>query len=135
MSPLRSFKKSNPVPEELTSASLNPEAKMSAANCPAQSPDAPPESSGSAGPTQVTVPYLSPLVLWKELESLLVNEGDEAISCPTVVDQHPIVFWNLVWYYRRLELPSNLPALILASQHCSHGDQVHMQLSVKLTRM
>uniref|UniRef100_A0A8C2WF18 DENN/MADD domain containing 4A n=1 Tax=Cyclopterus lumpus TaxID=8103 RepID=A0A8C2WF18_CYCLU len=86
-----------------------------------QSPTAPPEkkeSNGSAGPTQVTVPYLSPLVLWKELESLLVNEGDEAISSPTVVDQHPIVFWNLVWYFRRLELPSNLPALILVSQNC-----------------
>ncbi|TNN86922.1 C-myc promoter-binding protein [Liparis tanakae] len=127
-----SFKKSNPVPEELASASLNPEAKMSAENCAAQSPDAPPEKeegSGSAGPTQVTVPYLSPLVLWKELESLLVNEGDEAISCPTVVDQHPIVFWNLVWYFRRLELPSNLPALILASQHCSLGDQTPQSVS------
>uniref|UniRef100_A0A7N6F6J0 DENN/MADD domain containing 4A n=1 Tax=Anabas testudineus TaxID=64144 RepID=A0A7N6F6J0_ANATE len=78
----------------------------------------------------VTVPYLSPLVLWKELESLLVNEGDQAISSPSVVDQHPIVFWNLVWYFRRLELPSNLPALILASQHCNHGDQVNT--SVKL---
>uniref|UniRef100_A0A8C4GHE4 DENN/MADD domain containing 4A n=1 Tax=Dicentrarchus labrax TaxID=13489 RepID=A0A8C4GHE4_DICLA len=77
----------------------------------------------------VTVPYLSPLVLWKELESLLVNEGDQAISSPSVVDQHPIVFWNLVWYFRRLELPSNLPALILASQHCSHGDQTPQSVS------
>uniref|UniRef100_A0A8C9ZLR6 DENN/MADD domain containing 4A n=1 Tax=Sander lucioperca TaxID=283035 RepID=A0A8C9ZLR6_SANLU len=72
-------------------------------------------SSGSAGPAPVTVPYLSPLVLWKELESLLVNEGDQAISSPCVVDQHPIVFWNLVWYFRRLELPSNLPGLIFQS--------------------
>uniref|UniRef100_A0A8C9ZQT3 DENN/MADD domain containing 4A n=1 Tax=Sander lucioperca TaxID=283035 RepID=A0A8C9ZQT3_SANLU len=86
-------------------------------------------SSGSAGPAPVTVPYLSPLVLWKELESLLVNEGDQAISSPCVVDQHPIVFWNLVWYFRRLELPSNLPALILASQHCSHGDQTPQSVS------
>uniref|UniRef100_A0A8C9ZNI9 DENN/MADD domain containing 4A n=1 Tax=Sander lucioperca TaxID=283035 RepID=A0A8C9ZNI9_SANLU len=86
-------------------------------------------NSGSAGPAPVTVPYLSPLVLWKELESLLVNEGDQAISSPCVVDQHPIVFWNLVWYFRRLELPSNLPALILASQHCSHGDQTPQSVS------
>ncbi|XP_034391270.1 C-myc promoter-binding protein isoform X1 [Cyclopterus lumpus] len=128
----RSSKESNHVTEEITSASLNPEAKMSAANCAAQSPTAPPEkkeSNGSAGPTQVTVPYLSPLVLWKELESLLVNEGDEAISSPTVVDQHPIVFWNLVWYFRRLELPSNLPALILVSQNCSHGNQTPQSVS------
>uniref|UniRef100_A0A8D3C904 DENN/MADD domain containing 4A n=1 Tax=Scophthalmus maximus TaxID=52904 RepID=A0A8D3C904_SCOMX len=74
------------------------------------------ETPASASPSPsapVTVPYLSPLVLWKELESLLVNEGDQAISSPSVVDQHPIVFWNLVWYFRRLELPSNLPGLIL----------------------
>lgn len=132
----RSSKESNPVTEEDMSASLSPEAKMSGADCAAQSSAAPPqkqEGSGSAGPATmsaptsasapVTVPYLSPLVLWKELESLLVNEGDQAISSPSVVDQHPIVFWNLVWYFRRLELPSNLPALILASQHCSYGDQ------------
>lgn len=110
---------------------------MSAADFAAQSSAASPqkpESSGSAPASSsapVTVPYLSPLVLWKELESLLVNEGDQALSSPSVVDQHPIVFWNLVWYFKRLELPSNLPALILASQHCSHGDQVNMQVSIK----
>lgn len=80
-----------------------------------------PATSASAPPP---VPYLSPLVLWKELESLLVNEGDQAILSPSIVDQHPIVFWNLVWYFKRLDLPSILPALILASQHCSHGDKV-----------
>uniref|UniRef100_A0A6Q2YWF4 DENN/MADD domain containing 4A n=1 Tax=Esox lucius TaxID=8010 RepID=A0A6Q2YWF4_ESOLU len=69
-----------------------------------------------SAPHPVTVPYLSPLVLWKELESLLGNEGDQVMSSPSIVDQHPIVFWNLVWFYRRLELPSNLPGLILASQ-------------------
>uniref|UniRef100_A0A6Q2YQ03 DENN/MADD domain containing 4A n=1 Tax=Esox lucius TaxID=8010 RepID=A0A6Q2YQ03_ESOLU len=74
-----------------------------------------------SAPHPVTVPYLSPLVLWKELESLLGNEGDQVMSSPSIVDQHPIVFWNLVWFYRRLELPSNLPGLILASQHCTQG--------------
>uniref|UniRef100_A0A8K9UIW4 DENN/MADD domain containing 4A n=1 Tax=Oncorhynchus mykiss TaxID=8022 RepID=A0A8K9UIW4_ONCMY len=72
-------------------------------------------------PAPVTVPYLSPLVLWKELESLLGNEGDQVISSPSIVDQHPIVFWNLVWCYRRLELPSHLPGLILTSQHCTQS--------------
>uniref|UniRef100_A0A672P742 C-myc promoter-binding protein-like n=1 Tax=Sinocyclocheilus grahami TaxID=75366 RepID=A0A672P742_SINGR len=67
----------------------------------------------------VTVPYLSPLVLWKELESLLVNEGDQAISSAAIVDHHPIVFWNLVWFFRRLDLPSSLPGLYLSSkQYC-----------------
>ncbi|XP_069019414.1 C-myc promoter-binding protein [Embiotoca jacksoni] len=131
----RSSKKSNPVKEEDTSVPLNPEAKTSVADCADQSSAASPQKQeSSASPpasasAPVTVPYLSPLVLWKELESLLVNEGDQAISSPSVVDQHPIVFWNLVWYFRRLELPSNLPALILASQHCSHADQTSQMVS------
>uniref|UniRef100_A0A673LWW5 UDENN domain-containing protein n=1 Tax=Sinocyclocheilus rhinocerous TaxID=307959 RepID=A0A673LWW5_9TELE len=65
----------------------------------------------------VTVPYLSPLVLWKELESLLENEGDQAISSAAIVDHHPIVFWNLVWFFRRLDLASSLPGLYLSSKH------------------
>ncbi|XP_028814732.1 C-myc promoter-binding protein isoform X2 [Denticeps clupeoides] len=72
----------------------------------------------------VTVPYLSPLVLWKELESLLENEGHQALSSAAIVDHHPIVFWNLVWYFRLLELPSCLPGLILSSQHCQHAEPV-----------
>ncbi|XP_031424878.1 C-myc promoter-binding protein-like isoform X3 [Clupea harengus] len=75
-------------------------------------------------PEPVTVPYLSPLVLWKELESLLENEGDQAITLSGLVDHHPIIFWNLVWYFRRLDLPSNLPGLILTSDHCNRGSQV-----------
>lgn len=68
-------------------------------------------------PEAVTVPYLSPLVLWKELESLLENEGDQAISSAAIVDHHPIVFWNLVWFFRRLDLPSSLPGLYLTSKN------------------
>ncbi|XP_066557342.1 C-myc promoter-binding protein isoform X2 [Amia ocellicauda] len=75
-------------------------------------------------PEPVTVPYLSPLVLWKELESLLENEGDQVITVSDIVDHHPIVFWNLVWYFRRLDLPSSLPGLILTSEHCNRGSQV-----------
>lgn len=75
------------------------------------------------------MPYLSPLVLWKELESLLENEGEQVISSPAIVDHHPIVFWNLVWFFRRLELPSSLPALILSSKHCRQTLQVGIVFS------
>ncbi|XP_033507128.1 C-myc promoter-binding protein-like isoform X4 [Epinephelus lanceolatus] len=75
-------------------------------------------------PEPVTVPYLSPLVLWKELESLLENEGDPVITEADMVDHHPIIYWNLVWYFRRLDLPSNLPGLILTSEHCNTDSQV-----------
>lgn len=70
------------------------------------------------------MPYLSPLVLHKELESLLENEGEQVIHTSKFINQHPIIFWNLVWYFRRLDLPSNLPGLILTSEHCNDGVQV-----------
>uniref|UniRef100_A0A670ZJA8 DENN domain containing 4C n=1 Tax=Pseudonaja textilis TaxID=8673 RepID=A0A670ZJA8_PSETE len=75
-------------------------------------------------PSPVSVPYLSPLVLRKELESLLENEGEQVIHTSTFINQHPIIFWNLVWYFRRLDLPSNLPGLILTSEHCNDGTQL-----------
>ncbi|XP_069482063.1 DENN domain-containing protein 4C isoform X2 [Ambystoma mexicanum] len=75
-------------------------------------------------PLPVSVPYLSPLVLHKELESLLENEGDQVIHSSTFINQHPIIFWNLVWYFRRMDLPSNLPGLILTSEHCNGGVQL-----------
>uniref|UniRef100_A0A671SDT5 C-myc promoter-binding protein-like n=1 Tax=Sinocyclocheilus anshuiensis TaxID=1608454 RepID=A0A671SDT5_9TELE len=77
----------------------------------------------------VTVPYLSPLVLWKELESLLENEGDQAISSAAIVDHHPIVFWNLVWFFRRLDLASSLPGLYLSSKHYCSDSQVGLKNS------
>uniref|UniRef100_A0A672V9A1 DENN domain containing 4C n=1 Tax=Strigops habroptila TaxID=2489341 RepID=A0A672V9A1_STRHB len=75
-------------------------------------------------PLPVSVPYLSPLVLHKELESLLENEGEQVIHTSKFINQHPIIFWNLVWYFQRLDLPSNLPGLILTSEHCNDGVQL-----------
>uniref|UniRef100_A0AAY3ZZB9 DENN/MADD domain containing 4C n=1 Tax=Denticeps clupeoides TaxID=299321 RepID=A0AAY3ZZB9_9TELE len=77
-------------------------------------------------PKPVSVPYLSPLVLRKELESLLENEGDQVIYTHNFLNQHPILFWNLVWYFRRLDLPSSLPGIILTSEHCNNGVQLPM---------
>ncbi|XP_035583887.1 C-myc promoter-binding protein isoform X8 [Zalophus californianus] len=73
---------------------------------------------------QLLYKELPPLVVWKELESLLENEGDHAITVADFVDHHPIVFWNLVWYFRRLDLPSNLPGLILSSEHCNKYSKI-----------
>ncbi|KAL2093256.1 hypothetical protein ACEWY4_010568 [Coilia grayii] len=87
-----------------------------------QTSAAAPASLAKPSAEPVRVPYLSPLVLWKELESLLENEGEQALGSAAVVDHHPIVFWNLVWFFRRLDLPSCLPALILSSHHCRHDD-------------
>lgn len=66
---------------------------------------------------RLALAYLSPLVLRKELESLVENEGSECLAQAALVDSHPILYWNLLWYFQRLALPSNLPRLLLGSQH------------------
>ncbi|XP_077111228.1 DENN domain-containing protein 4B isoform X1 [Ranitomeya variabilis] len=82
----------------------------------------------------VTVAYLCPLVLRKEMESLLENEGGDFLSQPELVDSHPIIYWNLVWYFQRLALPSNLPQLVLASKHVQLSAQVmdHPHVRIRL---
>jgi hypothetical protein len=61
---------------------------------------------------EFSVPYLSPLVLKKEMENLLELNGEECVKKPQLINDHPIVYWNLVWYFRRLRLPSHLYSFI-----------------------
>ncbi|XP_069986703.1 DENN domain-containing protein Crag isoform X10 [Penaeus vannamei] len=63
----------------------------------------------------ITVLYLSPLVLRKELETVLSNEGDTCLTDTAFTDHHPILYWNLLWYYCRLRVPSHLPGLCLGA--------------------
>lgn len=63
----------------------------------------------------ITVAYISPLVLRKEVENMLENDGDVSLQTPDIVHQKDIIYWNLVWIFRRLELPSHLPDLLLTS--------------------
>jgi len=83
-----------------------------------------PQGSSVGGAPQVTVAYLSPLVLRKELESLLENEGEAVLAQPQFLDSHSIIFWNLVWYFQRLGLPSNLLQLVRGSPLVSQFTQV-----------
>uniref|UniRef100_A0A4W5MF21 DENN domain containing 4B n=1 Tax=Hucho hucho TaxID=62062 RepID=A0A4W5MF21_9TELE len=77
---------------------------------------------------QVTVAYLSPLVLRKELESLLENEGEAVLAQGQLLDSHSIIFWNLVWYFHRLGLPSNLLQLVRSSPLTSENSAVRVRL-------
>lgn len=61
----------------------------------------------------ITVPYLNPLVLRKELENILVQEGDLALAKTSFVEEHPIIYWNLVWYMDRIDVSTHLPNLCL----------------------
>ncbi|XP_034241706.1 DENN domain-containing protein Crag isoform X3 [Thrips palmi] len=64
----------------------------------------------------ITVPYLNPLVLRKELENILHAEGDVCLTRPCFVDEHPIIFWNMVWAMERIAVESHLPGLCLQSR-------------------
>ncbi|XP_030042943.1 DENN domain-containing protein 4B isoform X2 [Microcaecilia unicolor] len=84
------------------------------------------------GTELVTVPYLSPLVLRKELESLLENEGGDVLSQPELVNSHPIIYWNLVWYFHRLSLPADLLQLFKSSKHIQPHPQEIPPVRVRL---
>ncbi|XP_059352777.1 DENN domain-containing protein Crag-like isoform X2 [Daphnia carinata] len=61
----------------------------------------------------ISVPYLSPLVLRRELEGILEQEGDVCLTQASFVDQHSIIYWNMLWYFERVGLMSHMAALIL----------------------
>ena len=59
----------------------------------------------------ISVPYLSPLVLRRELEGILEQEGDVCLTQASFVDQHPIIYWNMVILHLRsflIALPNNM---------------------------
>lgn len=60
-----------------------------------------------------SVPYLNPLVLRKELENILAQEGDLCLAESKFVDEHPIIYWNLVWVFERINVQTHLPNLCL----------------------
>jgi hypothetical protein len=64
----------------------------------------------------ISVPYLSPLVLRKEVENVVDAEGELCLAAPAFVDDHPILYWNLLWFFRRLDLHSHLPGLALSAK-------------------
>ncbi|XP_055601760.1 DENN domain-containing protein Crag-like isoform X1 [Uranotaenia lowii] len=75
-----------------------------------------------ANPDVISVPYLNPLVLRKELENILSQEGDFAPSKPNFVDEHPIIYWNLVWVMERIDVTTHLPNLCLPKQEGENDD-------------
>lgn len=60
---------------------------------------------------QYSFPYLNPLVLRKELENILVQHGDNCLCKTNFVDEHPIIYWNLLWYMQRIGVETHLSEL------------------------
>ena len=69
-----------------------------------------------------SVPYLSPIVLRKELESLISQGKEELFHQESLVTDRPIIYWNLVWLFTRLQLPTYLPLLALRRVTKSHPE-------------
>ncbi|RCN26140.1 hypothetical protein ANCCAN_28140 [Ancylostoma caninum] len=64
----------------------------------------------------VSVSYVSPLVLRREVETLLASDL-HALKDPKIMSTHPVVFWNLIFYLRRLSLPTHLYTWISPRNH------------------
>jgi len=79
----------------------------------------------------ITVPYLSPLVLRKELENMLEREGDTCLINPACVDDHPIIYWNLVWYFERIAVKSQIPGMCLKAKSLNSEEN---ELSLRRSR-
>lgn len=58
-----------------------------------------------------SVPYLNPLVLRKELENVLMEEGDATLNNHEFVKNHSIIYWNLIWFMERIDVTTHLPHL------------------------
>ncbi|XP_056633032.1 DENN domain-containing protein Crag isoform X2 [Diorhabda sublineata] len=67
-----------------------------------------------------SIPYLNPLVLRKELENIITQEGDLCLSDSRFVDEHPIIYWNLIWVFERINVQTHLPNLFLRNKACSN---------------
>uniref|UniRef100_A0A1A9ZC55 UDENN domain-containing protein n=1 Tax=Glossina pallidipes TaxID=7398 RepID=A0A1A9ZC55_GLOPL len=80
----------------------------------------------------LTIPYLNPLVLRKELENILNQEGDLALLKANFVEEHPIIFWNLLWIMERIESKTHLPELCSPSLADSEVDPLSKLKQVKI---
>lgn len=75
----------------------------------------------------LSVPYLNPLVLRKELENILSQEGDASLSSSTFIDEHPIIYWNLVWIMERIDVTTHLPNLCLPKEVRAFFDEIEVK--------
>ncbi|CAF1357891.1 unnamed protein product, partial [Rotaria sordida] len=65
----------------------------------------------------ITVHYLSPLVLRKELENIIETSDQNSNDLYKIdfKEKHPILFWNLIWFFRRIHVSSYLFQMLLRS--------------------
>ncbi|CAM9469121.1 unnamed protein product [Chrysoparadoxa australica] len=84
------------VKERAPSLTFSPSPKVSASF---------PDDMSSSYPEHGCVVYLSPMVLRKEMERLVINQGEDCLTVDWVKRHERHLFWNLVWLVARLGLP------------------------------
>ncbi|CAB3990847.1 Hypothetical predicted protein [Paramuricea clavata] len=87
----------------------------------------------------ISVNYVSPLVLRKELENLMDNEGVGVLESPDIIKEKQVIFWNMAWYFQRLNLPTHLTDHIYGNyadeeRSKDFDGQVHVSTSWDLDR-
>uniref|UniRef100_A0A1I8AET8 TRAF3-interacting protein 1 n=1 Tax=Steinernema glaseri TaxID=37863 RepID=A0A1I8AET8_9BILA len=75
-------------------------------------------------PRIISVPFISPLVLRREVETLLSSDIT-VLHQPILRHSHPIVFWNLLYYSQRTDVPTHLSSWIAPNVHvrCTYDVQ------------
>jgi hypothetical protein len=72
---------------------------------------------GSSDPNAVVIcEYLSPLVLKKEVDTILLNKSGDFLASKQFRRTSPACFWNLAWHLSNLGLPLEgilIPALVV----------------------
>ncbi|KRX99619.1 C-myc promoter-binding protein [Trichinella pseudospiralis] len=56
----------------------------------------------------ITVHYLNLIVLRKALENVVISDGDGVLTLDEFLETKPILFWNLVYVFQRLGVPTHL---------------------------
>ena len=70
-----------------------------------------------AGRAGMTLPLLSPVVLHKEFTNTLNKTGPAVLKSANFVQDHSVVFWNLVLYFKVMKLPCFLLDLDYSKKH------------------
>ena len=72
--------------------------------------------------TELECPYLSPLVLRKEVETAVSSFSADLSSPDRFRRKHATIFWNLMWYLRHLDLPLDI---LVGAEDARAGVDIH----------
>lgn len=86
------------------------------------------------GSSEFTVQYLSPLVLRKEFENIIMNsakrESQECMIDAAFIREHEVIYWNLLWYFKRIGVDTGHLSTILLNARL---DELHKKMTASTT--